>query len=53
MDSTLSYKIKPYMYRTMKKRAFTSALKTKFVLVALSERFTNQELGQKHFLHPT
>lgn len=37
----------------MKKRKFTSAFKTKVVLEALSERFTIQELGQKHNLHPT
>ena len=41
------------MYCIMKKRTFTSAFKTKVVLEALSERFTIQELGQKHHLHPT
>ena len=41
------------MYCIMKKRTFTSAFKTKVVLEALSERFTIQELGQKHNLPPT
>ena len=41
------------MYCIIKRRTFTSALKTKLVLEALSEGFTIQELGWKHHLHPT
>lgn len=37
----------------MSRRKFTSDYKTKVVLEALSERFTIQELGRKHGLHPT
>lgn len=37
----------------MSRRKFTSDFKTKVVLEALSERFTIQELGRKHGLHPT
>lgn len=37
----------------MNRRKFTSAFKTKVVLEALSERYTLQEIGQKHGLHPT
>ncbi len=37
----------------MSKRKFTSDFKTKVVLEALSERYTIQELGRKHNLHPT
>ena len=37
----------------MSRRKFTSDFKTKVVLEALSERFTIQELGRKHNLHPS
>jgi len=35
-----------------KRRKFSSAFKTKVVLEALSERYTIQELGRKHEIHP-
>ena len=35
-----------------KRRKFSSAFKTKVVLDALSERYTIQELGRKHQIHP-
>ena len=35
-----------------KRRKFSSAFKTKVVLEALSERFSIQELGRKHEVHP-
>ncbi len=37
----------------MSRRKFTSDFKTKVVLEALSERYTIQELGRKHEIHPT
>lgn len=36
----------------MSRRKFTSEFKFKVVLEALSERFTIQELGRKHDIHP-
>jgi transposase len=35
-----------------KRRKFSSSFKTKVVLDALSERYTMQELGRKHDIHP-
>lgn len=35
-----------------KRRKFSSTFKTKVVLEALSERYSIQELGRKHDLHP-
>ena len=35
-----------------KRRKFSSKFKTKVVLEALSERYTIQELGRKHEIHP-
>lgn len=37
----------------MSRRKFTSDFKVKVVLEALSERYTIQELGRKHDIHPT
>ncbi len=37
----------------MTRRKHTSEFKFKVVLEALSERFTIQELGRKHDIHPT
>ena len=37
----------------MSRRKHTSEFKVKVVLEALSERFTIQELGRKHNIHPT
>lgn len=37
----------------MSRRKFTSDFKTRVVLEALSERYTIQELGRKHDIHPT
>ena len=36
----------------MKRRKYTSKFKTKVVLEALSERYTLQELGRRHDIHP-
>lgn len=35
-----------------RRRKFSTAFKTKVVLEALSERYTIQELGRKHEIHP-
>jgi transposase len=35
-----------------KRRKFSSQFKTKVVLEALSERYTLQELGRRHDIHP-
>lgn len=37
----------------MSRRKFTSEFKFKVVIEALSERYTIQELGRKHQMHPT
>ena len=34
------------------RRRFTASFKTKLVLEALKERYTIQELGRKHGIHP-
>lgn len=37
----------------MNRRKFTSSFKFKVVIEALSDRFTIQELGRKHSIHPS